>query len=96
VHTYTHDNLLASVTQPLAGDGLTRRRTTYAYDPGGRKVGQRVELVNNLGVALPLGDGGTVAFSYHPNDRLATQTGRGAAATITTAKSSWHGGARSS
>lgn len=35
-------HLVASSTQPRTGDGLERRRTTYGYDPAGRKTSQGV------------------------------------------------------
>lgn len=76
VNTYTHDNLLATATVPVSGDGLTRRRTSYGYDDAGRKTSQRVALVDAAGQPTLTGDGGTQRFSYYRNDRLASQTGR--------------------
>jgi YD repeat-containing protein len=83
VHTWTADGLPATTTQPVTGDGLQRRATTWSYDPAGRKSAQQVALVGPGGVELPGGQGGTQRFAWHANDRLATQTGRGGQ-TITT------------
>jgi RHS repeat-associated protein len=73
-NTYTFDNLLLTATVPVAGDGSTRRQTTYAYDPAGRKLSQAVATVNASGGVIAAG--GTQSFSYFPDDRLGTQTGR--------------------
>ncbi|MGH9186025.1 MAG: alpha/beta hydrolase, partial [Acidimicrobiales bacterium] len=78
--TFTHDNLVATMTTPVDPAGATSRVETYGYDPAGRKAAVQVTgpIVGN-----PAADGGTQRFTYYPNDRLATQTGR-AGETITT------------
>ena len=70
-YTYTFDNLLASVTQPVSPDGSLRRERLYGYDAGGRKTSEQVVSTNALGQHV--GDGGTYSFTYFPDDRLNTQ-----------------------
>lgn len=80
VNTYSFDNLLLATTVPVSGDGSVRRRTTYGYDRGGRKTTQATDKVNAGGGVLE--GAGAQSFAYHPNDRLAAETGRNGAGTI--------------
>jgi RHS repeat-associated protein len=73
-NTYTFDNLPLTSTSPVAPNGGQRRRNTYGYDAGGRKVSQAAALVNPQGTVTS--DGGSQSFSYYQDDRLAAQTGR--------------------
>jgi RHS repeat-associated protein len=81
VNTYTQDNLLLTSTIPVATTGSSFRKTTYAYDDGGRKTSQHAQLVNGSGGQIT--DGLTQSFSYFADDRMNTQTGRNGE-TITT------------
>lgn len=72
---YTYDNLVATMTEPVAGNGTLLRQTNYAYDLGGRKVSQTVNEINQSGTVVSAG--GTQSFTYNNDDRLASQTGRG-------------------
>jgi RHS repeat-associated protein len=47
VYTYTANNLLASMSIPIAASGNTARETNYAYDAGGRKVTETTTLVSS-------------------------------------------------
>lgn len=76
INTFTFDNLISTTTVPVAGDGSSRRRITYGYDAGGRKISQKTSLVNAAGTQTS--DGGTQAFTYFPNDQLAAESGRSA------------------
>jgi len=71
-YTYTFDNLLATVTQPVSPTGGLRRETVYGYDASGRKASEQIVSTNATGQQV--GDGGTESFSYFNNDRLSTQT----------------------
>jgi RHS repeat-associated protein/uncharacterized repeat protein (TIGR01451 family) len=82
-NTYTFDNLLLTSTVPVSPDGTQRRRTTYGYDPGGRKLTQQSQKVDASGNQLA--DGGTLSFEWFQDDRMSVQTGRDNVATITTA-----------
>jgi RHS repeat-associated protein len=73
VNTYTQDNLLLTTTIPVAGS--TSRQTSYSYDDAGRKIQQATTETNPpQGQA---GNLGSLQFTYFPNDRLSSETGRG-------------------
>ena len=80
LNTFTDDNLLATSTVPVAGDGSVRRRTTYGYDQAGRKTSQATDKVNAAGTILETG--GRQSFAYYDADRPSVETGRDGA-TIT-------------
>ena len=72
VNTYTQDNLLLTSTIPVGGS--TSRQTTYSYDDAGRKIQQATTETNPpQGQA---GNLGSLQFTYFPNDRLSSETGR--------------------
>jgi RHS repeat-associated protein len=71
-YTYTFDNLLATVTQPVSPTGSLRRETVYGYDASGRKTSEQIVSTNATGQQV--GDGGTQSFAYFSDDRLNTQT----------------------
>jgi RHS repeat-associated protein len=73
-NTYTFDNLLLTTNLPVTPDGTQRRQTIYAYDAGGRKTSQHVQIVAIGGA--PLSDGGTQSFAYYNDDRPQSETGR--------------------
>ena len=72
---YTYDNLVSTMTEPVAGNGSLLRQTGYTYDQGGRKTSETVNQVNSSGGLVSAG--GTQSFSYFNNDRMATQAGAG-------------------
>lgn len=78
LNTFTFDDLLATSTVPVSGDGLTRRRTTYGYDLAGRKTSQRSDLVTSVGTLLS--PGRSQSFSYFKNDRVSSEAGSEGAA----------------
>ncbi|HEV7680261.1 MAG TPA: kelch repeat-containing protein [Candidatus Dormibacteraeota bacterium] len=79
---FTADNLVASITVPVSPDGNQRRRTTYHYDPSGRKLSQDVGMVDGSGASL--GSVATQSFSYFNDGRLNVQTGRDGSRITTT------------
>jgi RHS repeat-associated protein len=70
-NTYYDDNLLNTSTAPVASDGSTSKVSSYRYDAAGRKISQDVVALGQ--------DAGTQTLSYLPNDRLASEVGRGGA-----------------
>jgi len=74
VNTFTADDLPATTLQPPSTDGL-RRRTTWTYDTGGRKIRQQHDSVDPASGALT--PGGAQTFAYYPDSRLAASPGRG-------------------
>lgn len=78
-YSYTEDNLVSVVVQPRTTDGTQRRRTTYSYNPAGRKSAQDADIVGPPaadGTYPVIDDGAVQAFTYAANDRLTTETGR--------------------
>lgn len=77
IYTYTADNLLQETRQPVAvtATGVSStRRTTWAYDGGGRKTAQTAEMLGATGAVTS--SAGTQRYAYHPNNSLRTETGR--------------------
>jgi len=70
VNTYSHDNLLLQVDQPVTASDT--RRTFYTYDRGGRKLSQRAELSSPSGNKTSARQ----TFEWFPNDQAAAETGR--------------------
>lgn len=85
VNTYTGDNLLATTVAPNTRDGSRLRRTTYSYDPAGRKTGVVTDIVGpqSNGIYPTIAAGAPESFSYGPNDRMTEQGGRADASTET-------------
>ena len=54
VYTYTANNMLASVSIPVAATGNTARLTTYGYDAGGRKITETSSLVSSASPTQPV------------------------------------------
>lgn len=93
VNAYTFDNLLSTSTVPVtstaatqpSGAGSTWRRTTYTYDGTGLKLSQDTTTLNgtpnpattNPDTYTTTADAGTQSFVYYPDNRTATQVGRG-------------------
>ena len=82
-HTYTADNLLKTTTEPVESDGSVRRRTTYEYDPGGRKTSVATDLVNASGATVPPAGPSPQVFTYTALDQVKTEQGRGGVDCIT-------------
>jgi RHS repeat-associated protein len=76
-NAYTGDNLLLTSDTPVAADGSVRRRTSYSYDRGGRKLDQNTYEVDASLSPIAGRSGGIQSFSYFPDDRVAKETGRG-------------------
>ncbi|MGH9153337.1 MAG: RHS repeat-associated core domain-containing protein [Acidimicrobiales bacterium] len=70
VNTFTFDNLLEASVAPVSGDGTITRRSTYGYDPGGRKTTHTVATLTGGSAAA----GRTQTFSYGANGRLLGET----------------------
>ena len=80
-NTYTDDNLLLTTVVPVseaAGAVTAYRRVTYGYDASGRKISVVSDKVGPPvgGVYPVITAGHPESFSYAPDDRLLTQTGR--------------------
>jgi len=77
-NTYTLDNLLAASTTTVTfsnAQPFTQRTVGYGYDPAGRKLSAGTTETNPpQGVGT---DGGTLRFTYYPDDRLKDRVGRG-------------------
>ncbi|MGI8662561.1 MAG: polymorphic toxin-type HINT domain-containing protein [Acidimicrobiales bacterium] len=78
VNLFTDDNLLKATVDPISAPD-TRRATTYAYDPAGRKLSQTVNEITGIN---PYDNtkitraGGTQSITYTPNGWAATETAR--------------------
>jgi len=76
-YAYTADNLVSSVTEPVASAGPTYRVTSFRYDPAGRKTSSDSQkMVAPVGGSATYTDAGSQAFSYAPDDRQLSQVGR--------------------
>ena len=87
-NTFTDDNLLSQSSTPIDSPGTSVRVASYAYDAGGRKVAEQTTKTSGGApppiTCSPIVETSTICLGYYPNDRLATQTGRGGAGVITT------------
>jgi RHS repeat-associated protein len=78
-NAYTWDDLLLTSTEPVDIPSSTNRRTSYAYDAGGRRTKQ--QTVTLVGAAAPpamscTGSAWTQCVSYYRNDRVKDDIGR--------------------
>jgi RHS repeat-associated protein/fimbrial isopeptide formation D2 family protein len=76
LNVFSADKLLLSSTAPVSSDGSSRRRTSYSYDPAGRKTNVQDDLVDASGAVTANGLSAQ-EFGYTPLDQLATTQGRG-------------------
>lgn len=80
LNTYTHDNLIATTTNPTRNDGVDKsiatqaRRTTFSYDNGSRTIAQSVHTLDANGSVTA--SGGKQTFDHSPSERLIRETGR--------------------
>ena len=71
-YTYTFDNFVATVSQPVSPTGSLRRETLYGYDASGRKTSE--QIVSTDATGQQVGDGGTNSLTYFNDDRINGQS----------------------
>jgi RHS repeat-associated protein len=75
-YAYTADNLLLTTTTPVSSDGKLVHQTIYGYDRAGRKTSEDVKSVDSHPSPAVTTDAGTQTYSYFPDDREQSQSGR--------------------